>query len=123
MTKHDDVRVPVAARGEFAAASDEAEFGFVALPVDLVRWELVLLEGLTRIDLERLRKRYASLLRTATEHIDHRQIIVTDNDSPPIEGIHRTLELSDTDRLVPMPPAEPGEARPADVPPEEEVGD
>ncbi|AJE38693.1 hypothetical protein [Streptomyces nodosus] len=75
------------------------------------------------VDLERLRKMYASLLRTATEHIDRLQIIVTDNDSPPIEGIHRPLELSDTNRLVPIPPAEPGEARPADVPPEEEVGD
>ncbi|MFG2236244.1 hypothetical protein ACGFNX_40715 [Streptomyces sp. NPDC048723] len=50
------------------------------------------------------------------------QIIVTDNDSPPIEGIHRPLELSDTDRLVPMPSPEPGGAQPADAPPEEEAG-
>lgn len=53
------------------------------------------------IDLERLRKMYATLLETATEHIDRLQIIVTDNDSPPIGGIHRALELSDTDRFVP----------------------
>lgn len=53
------------------------------------------------IDLERLRKMYATLLETATEHVDRLQIIVTDNDSPPIDGIHRALELSDTDRLVP----------------------
>ncbi|MFE2472647.1 hypothetical protein [Streptomyces mirabilis] len=52
-------------------------------------------------DLERLRKMYATLLETATEHVDRLQIIVTDNDSPPIDGIHRALELSDTDRLVP----------------------
>ncbi|WP_331727597.1 hypothetical protein OG851_42085 (plasmid) [Streptomyces sp. NBC_00161] len=65
---------------------------------------------------------YAILLRTATEHIDRLQIIVTDNDSPPIEGIHRPLELSDTDRLVPMPPAEPGGEQSADVSPGEEAG-
>ncbi|KUL42851.1 hypothetical protein ADL28_44565 [Streptomyces violaceusniger] len=53
------------------------------------------------IDLERLRKMYATLLQVATEHLDRLQIIVTDNDSPPIDGIHRALELSDTDRLVP----------------------
>jgi hypothetical protein len=53
------------------------------------------------IDLVRLRKMYATLLETATEHIDRLQIIATDNDSPPIDGIHRALELSDTDRLVP----------------------
>lgn len=57
------------------------------------------------IDLERLRKMYATLLETATEHVDQLQIIVTDNDSPPIEGVHRALELSDTDRLVPGAPA------------------
>ncbi|MFD9597165.1 hypothetical protein ACFWA9_31040 [Kitasatospora sp. NPDC059973] len=74
------------------------------------------------VDLERLRKMYASLLRTATEHVDRLQIIVTDNDSPPIEGIHRPLELSDTDRLVPMPDAEPGDEQPADAPPGEEAG-
>ncbi|QES07479.1 hypothetical protein DEJ44_19005 [Streptomyces venezuelae] len=54
------------------------------------------------IDLERLRRMYATLLASATEHIDQLQIIVTDNDSPPIDGIHRALELSDTDRLVPV---------------------
>ncbi|MEV6107112.1 hypothetical protein AB0M28_20700 [Streptomyces sp. NPDC051940] len=58
------------------------------------------------IDLERLRKMYATLLETATEHVDRLQIIVTDNDSPPIDGIHRTLELSDTDRLVPSDSAD-----------------
>ncbi|MEV7995778.1 hypothetical protein AB0O67_28935 [Streptomyces sp. NPDC086077] len=68
----------------------------------------------------RLRKMYASLLRAATEHVDRLQIIVTDNDSPPIEGIHRALELSDTDRLVPMPPAEPDDTQPVDAPPEPE---
>jgi hypothetical protein len=36
-------------------------------------------------DLERLRKTYATLLETATEHVGRLQIIVTDNDSPPIE--------------------------------------
>ncbi|MFJ4866469.1 hypothetical protein [Streptomyces sp. NPDC088748] len=71
------------------------------------------------VDLERLRKMYASLLRTATEHVDRLQIIVTDNDSPPIEGIHRPLELSDTDRLVPMPPAEPGDEQSPDAPAEQ----
>ncbi|MFE9299349.1 coiled-coil domain-containing protein [Streptomyces niveus] len=74
------------------------------------------------VDLERLRKMYASLLRTATDHVDRLQIIVTDNDSPPIEGIHRALELSDTDRLVPMSPAEPGDTQLADGP-GEEAGD
>ncbi|MFJ9968886.1 hypothetical protein [Streptomyces avermitilis] len=76
------------------------------------------------VDLERLRKMYASLLRAATEHVDRLQIIVTDNDSPPIEGIHRALELSDTDRLVPMPPVEPDDTQPVDAPsePEEEAG-
>ncbi|MGW6569263.1 hypothetical protein [Streptomyces sp. NPDC054975] len=73
------------------------------------------------VDLERLRKMYASLLRTATEHVDRLQIIVTDNDSPPIEGIHRSLELSDTDRLVPMPPAEHGDEQSPD-PPAEQAG-
>ncbi|MFF8029234.1 hypothetical protein ACFZDJ_51025 [Streptomyces sp. NPDC007896] len=34
------------------------------------------------------------------------QIIVTDNDSPPIDGIHRALDLSDTDRLVPAASAD-----------------
>lgn len=72
------------------------------------------------VDLERLRKMYASLLHIATEHVDRLQIIVTDNDSPPVEGIYRPLELSDTDRLVPMPPAEAGDEQPADVP--EEAG-
>lgn len=57
------------------------------------------------IDLERLRKMYAALLQTTTEHLDRLQIIVTDNDSPPIDGIHRALELSDTNRLVPGIPA------------------
>ncbi|MFI1726476.1 hypothetical protein [Streptomyces sp. NPDC020489] len=72
------------------------------------------------VDLERLRKMYASLLRAATEHVDRLQIIVTDNDSPPIEGIHRALELSDTDRLVPTPPAESDDTQPVDAPPEPE---
>jgi hypothetical protein len=72
------------------------------------------------VDLERLRKMYASLLRAATEHVDRLQIIVTDNDSPPIEGIHRALELSDTDRLVPRPPAECDDTQPVDAPPEPE---
>ncbi|MEU7560228.1 hypothetical protein [Streptomyces eurythermus] len=75
------------------------------------------------VDLERLRKMYASLLRTATEHVDRLQIIVTDNDSPPIDGIHRALELSDTDRLVPMPSIESGDGPSEDAPPEEEAGD
>ncbi|MFI0220082.1 hypothetical protein [Streptomyces lydicus] len=74
------------------------------------------------VDLERLRKMYASLLRTATDHVDRLQIIVTDNDSPPIEGIHRPLELSDTDRLVPMRLAEPSDVQPA-APSEERAGD
>ncbi|MDT0615969.1 hypothetical protein [Streptomyces lancefieldiae] len=75
------------------------------------------------VDLERLRKMYASLLRTATEHVDRLQIIVTDNDSPPIDGIHRPLELSDTDRLVPTTPIEPGDGTPEDAPTEEEASD
>ncbi|MDF6045909.1 hypothetical protein LRD69_28005 [Streptomyces sp. JH14] len=54
-------------------------------------------------DLRRLRNMYAALLGAATENIDRLQIIVTDNDSPPISGIHRALDLSDSDRLVPMP--------------------
>ncbi|MFD8726082.1 hypothetical protein ACFV2H_51320 [Streptomyces sp. NPDC059629] len=58
------------------------------------------------VDLERLRKMYATLLEAATEHVDRLQIIVTDNDSPPIDGIHRALELSDTDRLVPTEPSD-----------------
>ncbi|MFF7764768.1 hypothetical protein [Streptomyces griseorubiginosus] len=58
------------------------------------------------IDLVRLRKMYATLLETANEHIDRLQIIVTDNDSPPIDGIHRALELSDSDRLVPTQSAD-----------------
>ncbi|MDX2815743.1 hypothetical protein PV410_24795 [Streptomyces sp. PA03-5A] len=65
------------------------------------------------IDLERLRKMYATLLASATEHIDCLQIIVTDNDPPPINSIHRALELSDTDRLVPT-------GEPADQSPEGE---
>ncbi|WP_149553077.1 hypothetical protein [Streptomyces marokkonensis] len=44
---------------------------------------------------------YATLLTAAREHIDDLQIIVADNDPPPIPGVHRALELSDTDRLVP----------------------
>ncbi|QNP68846.1 hypothetical protein IAG44_04845 [Streptomyces roseirectus] len=54
------------------------------------------------VDLERLRKMYATLLEMATENVDRLQIIVTDNDSPPIDGVHRVLELSDTDRFVPV---------------------
>ncbi|MEU1899301.1 hypothetical protein ABZ512_13035 [Nocardiopsis dassonvillei] len=63
------------------------------------------------VDLERLRKMYASLLQAATQHVDRLQIIVTDNDSPPIAGVYRALELSDTDRLVPgaVEDAEEGE--------------
>lgn len=59
------------------------------------------------VDLERLRKMYTTLLEAANHHIDRLQIIVTDNDSPPIDGIHRALELSDTDRLVPQAPSLP----------------
>jgi hypothetical protein len=33
-----------------------------------------------------------------------KRIIVTDNDSPPTDGIHRALDLSDTDRLMPGVP-------------------
>ncbi|MEV5880738.1 hypothetical protein AB0L75_42520 [Streptomyces sp. NPDC052101] len=57
------------------------------------------------VDPERLRKMCATMLDTANEHIDRLQIIVTDNDSPPIDGIHRALGLPDTDRLVPGAPA------------------
>ncbi|WP_406320037.1 hypothetical protein [Streptomyces sp. NBC_01637] len=57
------------------------------------------------VDLERLRKMYTTLLTAAREHIDDLQIIVADNDPPPISGVHRALELSDTDRLVPGVPA------------------
>ncbi|MYT68314.1 MULTISPECIES: hypothetical protein [unclassified Streptomyces] len=57
-------------------------------------------------DLRRLRNMYAALLGAATDNIDQLQIIVTDNDSPPISGIHRALDLSDSDRLVPMPDAD-----------------
>lgn len=53
------------------------------------------------IDLERLRRRYTTLPTAAGEHIDELQIIVADNDPPPIFGVHRALELPDTDRLVP----------------------
>ncbi|MFB8073557.1 hypothetical protein [Streptomyces californicus] len=68
------------------------------------------------VDLERLRKMYSTLLETATEYVDRLQIIVTDNDSPPIDGIHRALKLSDADRLV---PGEPAVADDGDQPPEE----
>lgn len=44
---------------------------------------------------------YTTLLTAAREHIDDLQIIVADNDPPPISGVHRALERSDTDRLVP----------------------
>ena len=80
----------------------------VALNDDAIHLpNLLIIDGISSnvghegIDLERLRKMYATLLETATEHVDRLQIIVTDNDSPPIDGIHRALELSDTDRLVP----------------------
>ncbi|WP_394427391.1 hypothetical protein [Streptomyces sp. SGAir0957] len=71
-------------------------------------------------DLERLRKMYTTLLATATERVDRLQIIVTDNDSPPIDGIHRALELSDTDRLVPT--EEPNEQSAQDEEAEPEAG-
>ncbi|MFC8727589.1 coiled-coil domain-containing protein [Streptomyces bacillaris] len=74
------------------------------------------------VDLERLRKMYASLLSAAIEHVDRLQIIVTDNDSPPIDGIHRALELSDTDRLVPGLDPMPNHAADAHATPEEEAG-
>ncbi|MFD8375785.1 hypothetical protein ACFV2Z_34290 [Streptomyces sp. NPDC059688] len=53
------------------------------------------------VDMERLRKMYTTLLTATREHVDDLQIIVADNDPPPISGVHRALELSDTDRLVP----------------------
>ncbi|WP_431037757.1 hypothetical protein ACQYWQ_25395 [Streptomyces sp. P6-2-1] len=61
------------------------------------------------VDLERLRKMYSTLLEAATEHIDQLQIIVTDNDSPPIDGLHKALELSDADRLVPPTSTDDGD--------------
>lgn len=80
----------------------------LALHDDAMRLpNLLIIDGISSnvghegVDLERLRKMYATLLETATEYIDRLQIIVTDNDSPPVGGIHRALELSDTDRLVP----------------------
>ncbi|MFD8362721.1 hypothetical protein [Streptomyces hygroscopicus] len=50
------------------------------------------------VDLHRLRKMYTTLYNAASDDL---QIIVTDNDPPPITGIHKALELSDTDRFVP----------------------
>ncbi|MBP5888796.1 MULTISPECIES: hypothetical protein [Streptomyces] len=84
----------------------------VALANDIPLPNLLIIDGISSnvghegVDLERLRKMYATLLEEATERIDQLQIIVTDNDSPPIDGIHLALELSDTDRLVPGAPAE-----------------
>ncbi|WP_216586539.1 hypothetical protein [Streptomyces brasiliscabiei] len=83
----------------------------VALANDIPLPNLLIIDGISSnvghegVDLERLRKMYATLLEEATERIDQLQIIVTDNDSPPIDGIHLALELSDTDRLVPGAPA------------------
>jgi hypothetical protein len=68
---------------------------------------ILIIDGLSNnvghegIDLERLRKMYTTLLSAALQHIDDLQIIVADNDPPPISGVHRALKLSDTDRLVP----------------------
>ncbi|WP_329485019.1 hypothetical protein OG618_00205 [Kitasatospora sp. NBC_01246] len=53
------------------------------------------------IDLTRLEKMYATLLATTQQHGEELQIIVVDNDPPPIPGVHVALTLSDTDRLVP----------------------
>ncbi|ROR46571.1 ATP-binding protein [Kitasatospora cineracea] len=56
------------------------------------------------IDLDRLRKMYATLLAASLQHEDRLQIIIVDNDPPPIPGVRVALTLSDTDRLVPTPP-------------------
>ncbi|MEV8626039.1 hypothetical protein [Streptomyces sp. NPDC051079] len=56
------------------------------------------------VDLDRLRKMYATLLAASHQHGEQLQIIVVDNDAPPIPGVHVALTLSDTDRLVPDPP-------------------
>lgn len=53
------------------------------------------------VDLARLRNMYQTLLRIANEHIEDLQVIVTDNDPPPVSGINVALTLSDTDRFVP----------------------
>lgn len=53
------------------------------------------------VDLVRLRRMYQELLAAATEHMNELQIIVVDNDPPPVEGVHIALRLSDTDRFVP----------------------
>ena len=68
--------------------------------------------GHAGVDLARLRKMYSALSSTAALHPDALQIIVVDNDPPPIDGIHIALELSDTDRLVPQdnPDSGPGGA-------------
>lgn len=59
------------------------------------------------VDLARLKKVHRELLAAATEHINELQIIVVDNDPPPVEGVHVALRLSDTDRFVPDAAAPP----------------
>ncbi|WP_329176302.1 AAA family ATPase [Streptomyces sp. NBC_01477] len=58
------------------------------------------------IDLTRLRNVYRTLQQAAADHDGNLQIIVTDNDRPPIPGVHTVVELSDTDRFVPQPEEE-----------------
>ncbi|MGI8311787.1 hypothetical protein [Saccharopolyspora hattusasensis] len=53
------------------------------------------------IDLVRLKNMYRELLNAATNHVDELQIIVVDNDLPPVEGVHIALQLSDIERFVP----------------------
>ncbi|MFI9650075.1 hypothetical protein ACIHAA_27795 [Streptomyces sp. NPDC052040] len=53
------------------------------------------------VDLERLRNVYRTLYQATLDHPDELQIIVTDNDPPPIDGVHIALQLSDTERFVP----------------------
>ncbi|MFD3488012.1 hypothetical protein [Streptomyces sp. NPDC058665] len=52
------------------------------------------------VDLERLRNMYRTLRRVTVDHPEL-QIIVTDNDPPPIDDVYVALQLSDTDRFVP----------------------
>lgn len=58
--------------------------------------------GREGVDLTRLKNMYLTLQRAVAEHPKELQIILTDNDPPPIDGIHVALRLSDTDRLVPL---------------------
>jgi hypothetical protein len=53
------------------------------------------------VDLEILRNVYRTLYQATPDHPDELQIIVTDNDPPPIDGVHIALQLSDIERFVP----------------------